>query len=145
MSNAEQQKPSHLGIVVKDAQETSQVLSSSWKIGPWTTVDYVAPAEAMIVGDAFRLKLMYAKFGDMTLELLEPVEGKSIWADFLKTQGGGLHHIAFKVSDYKGSMAEVKARGGELLVSAGFGDSRWSYFRVPPSQVIVELMDNYEI
>ena len=145
MPNVEQLKPSHLGIVVKDAQETSLVLSSLWGIGPWTTFDYVALAEAMIVGDAFRLKLMYAKFGDMTVELLEPIEGKSIWDDFLKTQGGGLHHIAFKVSDYKASMAEVKAQGGELLVSAGFGDSRWSYFSVPPSKVIVELMDNYEI
>ncbi len=145
MSNVQQQKPSHLGIVVKNAQETSQVLSSLWQISPWATNNYAAPKEAMIVGDAFKLKLMYAKFGDVTIELLEPVEGKSIWADFLKTRGGGLHHIAFKVSDYKASMDEVKAQGGKLLVSAGFGNSRWSYWSVPPSQVIVELMDNYEI
>lgn len=145
MSGVEKLKPSHLGIVVKDAQETSKVLSTLWKVGPWTINDYVAPKEAMIVGDAFRLKLMYVKFGDVTIELLQPVEGKSIWADFLKTSGGGLHHIAFKVSDYKASMDEVKAQGGKLLVSAGFGNSRWSYWSVPPSNVIVELMDNYEI
>jgi methylmalonyl-CoA/ethylmalonyl-CoA epimerase len=145
MSNTEGLKPSHLGIVVENAQETSRILSSLWKIGPWTIRDYTAPKEAMIVGDPFRLKLMYTKFEDITVELLEPVEGKSIWADFLMTQGGGLHHIAFKVSDYEASVAEIEAQGGKLLVSAGFGSSRWSYFDVPPSKVIVELMDNYEI
>jgi methylmalonyl-CoA/ethylmalonyl-CoA epimerase len=141
----EELKPSHLGIVVRDADKSSQFLTSLLGLGPWKTTDYIAPKESMIVGEPFKLKLMYTKLGTVTLELLQPVAGKSIWADFLETNGEGLHHIAFKVTEWEHTVSKIKAQGGIMLVGAAFQDSRWCYCRVAPSGMIVEFMDNYEI
>jgi len=138
-------KPSHLGIVVKDADKTSEFLSSLWGLGPWKAVDYAAPKEAMLVGEPFRLKLVYTKLGPVTLELLQPIEGESIWADFLKTKGEGVHHIAFMVSDWEERVSQLKAQGGKMLVGAAFQNSRWCYFETMPGGIIVEYMDNYEL
>ena len=50
----------------------------------------------------------------LTLELLEPVGGKSPWRDFLdSTNGiGGLQHIAFSVNDIEQPLAFLQQKGG---------------------------------
>ncbi len=91
--------PDHIGVVVKDADKTAEFLSSVWGIGPWRSMDYAPHKEDMIVGEPFALKAVFTKLGPTILELLQPVEGKSVWAEALETNGEGIHHMAFNVSD----------------------------------------------
>ena len=44
-----------------------------------------------------RAKVGYIPLENILLEFIEPVDGPSIWADFLEKNGNGIHHLAFIV------------------------------------------------
>jgi 4-hydroxyphenylpyruvate dioxygenase-like putative hemolysin len=41
-----------------------------------------------------------AMWGNVELELIQPLEGESLHTDFLETYGEGLHHLGFNVVNY---------------------------------------------
>lgn len=94
-----------IGVVVRDIDRTMQALTEVFGIGPFRTITY-PPADRPDVerfyrgepGD-FRYRLAFAELGPVELELVQPLEGGSIWADFLKEHGEGIHHIRFNVPD----------------------------------------------
>ncbi len=56
------------------------------------------------------ISLSYA--GETQLELIAPVNGQSIYTDFLDRAGAGLHHICIEVDDVERALAE---RGAEAV------------------------------
>jgi catechol 2,3-dioxygenase-like lactoylglutathione lyase family enzyme len=44
------------------------------------------------------LKLAFADIGGVEIEWLQPVKGRSVYDEFLKEHGDGIHHLAFAVS-----------------------------------------------
>lgn len=116
----------HIGLVVKDCEATSKSWSSLLGIGPWT------------VRDVGILKLAHASLGPVQFELIEPLEEKSLWADFLNTHGEGLHHICCRVDDVDAAAAKLVAEGGEIMVST---PSVFAYVDIGgPGSVILELL-----
>ena len=53
------------------------------------------------------ISLSYA--GETQLELIAPVNGESIYTDFLDRAGAGLHHICVEVDDVERALAERDA------------------------------------
>ena len=49
--------------------------------------------------EAFELKVCFAKQGSLVWEIMEPVKGPSIMADYLAKHGDGIHHVAFDCGD----------------------------------------------
>jgi len=135
--------PNHIGVVVEDTDKTTKFLSSMWGLEPWQTLDYTAHKDDMIAGEPFTLKIAFTKLGSTILELLQPVEGDSIWAQALKTKGEGIHHIAFNVSNWDEMVSKLREQGGRMVVGAIFEGKRWCYFDTKPGGIIVEFMDNY--
>ena len=136
----------HLGIVVKDVDKTAEFLSKLFGIGSWDIFDYEAAEDELIAGEPFKLRIAAAKVGQVFLEFLQPVEGKSIWADFLETKGEGLHHIAFTVSNWDDRFTYLQERGAKLLAGARiskFEGKRWAYFDIKSGGLVVEFMDDY--
>lgn len=144
-------RPSHIGVVVKDAEATSKSLSSVWGLGPWTTFEYPCAKEQTIVGEPFTLKIMYTKLGPITLELLQPVESpRSVWGQHIEKHGEGIHHIAFRLKNFDEKIKELEAQGSKMLVHAkvkgGKYDGRqWCYMEMKPGGIVVELMDDFEL
>lgn len=134
---------SHVGIAVKNAEETVKWLSSVWNIGEPEVFDYWPKAEDMIVGEPFGARLVWLKFGPLTLELLEPLDDQSIWAQFIKEKGEGIHHIAFGVSNYEEMIGKMQAQGHPLLVHAVFEGCRWCYFATSPGGTVIEFREEY--
>ena len=132
----------HIGIAVKDAEATSKFLTSMWGIGPWKSRDYVPPREEVIVGEPFVLKIMVAKLGPTIVELLQPVESpKSVWAQFIETNGEGIHHIALRVLNWDECVSKLKEQGATVLVKANHKGVRWCYMEMKPGGIVVELME----
>ena len=56
------------------------------------------------------------------MELVQPLDGRSIFADHLERHGDGLHHLGIYVPDQPKAVAELKAAGFRALQGArGFG------------------------
>lgn len=133
--------PTHICAVVKDADKTSRFLSSIWGLGPWQTLDYATHKDDMIVGEPFKIHIVFAELGATVLELIQPVEGRSVWARLLETNGEGMHHIAFTVSNWEEIVSKLKGEGGMMLVCARYEGKRWCYIDTKPGGIIVELAE----
>lgn len=54
-------------------------------------------------------------FGDVDVELLEPVEPSSPVAKFLAKRGPGIHHICYRVADLDAALTRCRAAGYRLV------------------------------
>jgi methylmalonyl-CoA/ethylmalonyl-CoA epimerase len=134
---------SHVGIAVRDAEATAVLLSKTWNIGQPEVFDYRPTADEMISGEPFGVRLVFIKFVPLTLELLQPLDDKSIWSEFIAEKGEGIHHIALGVSNYDEMVATFKAQGHPMLVGAVFNGCRWCYFDTSPGGTVIEFREEY--
>jgi hypothetical protein len=76
-----------------------------------------------------RLALSY--FGTMRIELIELMEGSTVYADFVKTRGYGVQHLGLLVDNMEESLAQAKAAGIDMIFDgSGFGldgDGHYAY------------------
>lgn len=86
----------HVCVVVRDVEETAKAFSEKFGIGPWRIRVVSTPSSrASVRGEPveYTLKFGHAKVGPVTLELVETIEGRTIYQEFLERHGEGLHHI----------------------------------------------------
>jgi methylmalonyl-CoA/ethylmalonyl-CoA epimerase len=134
---------SHVGIVVKDAEATCKFLSSIWNIGEPEIFDYEPDEKDLFVGGSFKVRLVWVKFGPTPIELLQPLDDRSIWSKFIAEKGEGIHHIAYGVTNYDEMVAKFDAEGHPCLVSAVFNGERWCYYDTSPGGFVVEIREEY--
>lgn len=98
-------KFTQIGVVVKDVDHSVKVLEEVFGIGPFRVIDWPPSnrpdMEKYYHGEPgnFTARMAFADLGNTELELIQPKEGNSIWADFLQEHGEGIHHIRFNVDD----------------------------------------------
>ncbi len=61
------------------------------------------------------VRLVFASSGGTSVELLEPTRPDGAIAKFLAKRGPGMHHLAFRTTDIRGEMADLRAKGFEVL------------------------------
>lgn len=111
--------PSQIGVVVKDVQKTAEFYSSSFGLGPFTVYDFVPEKHWFKEEPSFvKLKMGKAMWGHLELELLQPLEGKSLHEEFLRTHGEGLQHLGINVRNYDEVFARMKKEGFQPLMRA---------------------------
>jgi methylmalonyl-CoA/ethylmalonyl-CoA epimerase len=108
----------HVGMVVRSVDETAKYYEEAFGIGPFE-IREVNFSDATFMGEkgGYRGKRGFAKLGDITLELMEHIEGKTIHDSFMKCKGEGLHHLGFEVKSLKESIEVAEKRG--LKVTQG--------------------------
>jgi hypothetical protein len=65
--------------------------------------------------------------GEMGFEPLQPLEGPSIYKEWLDEHGEGLHHVAVMLHDY-GESSELKMKFAEVGASVLMGETIKFYF-----------------
>jgi hypothetical protein len=103
-------------------------------VGPWTirTVDE-ADMNAVYRGEPanFAVKLCLANSQNMNWEVIEPLRGRSIYADFLDRHGEGVHHLAFNCNGmaYEDRVRALEDRGyAAIQRGALFKEIDFHYF-----------------
>ncbi len=118
----------HIGVVVKDMDRTIQRLSSTFGIDSWDIRERHYPEEQVAVGKGpFAYRVAFAALGPIELELIEVLEGHTIHADFLNTNGEGIHHIGFRVPDVQQTVTALQQQGIGVLQSAFREEARYAY------------------
>lgn len=80
--------------------------------------------------EKWKMKLGFIKYGNISLEIIEPVEGDSIFKRHLEEHGPGLHHIRFSVDDIEKS-SKLFIESGYSQIANGDGvhkGSKWAFF-----------------
>src|SRR5689334_10031893 len=125
-----------VAVVVRDLDAAMERYWTRHGVGPWDVYTYGPHrlAEMTFRGESrpYVMKLALAFVGDTMYELIESVEGPSIYDEHLAAHGEGLHHLGYYVDDIDEAIAAMAARGYALLQSGrGFGqdgDGAYAYF-----------------
>jgi hypothetical protein len=59
--------------------------------------------------------------GNLQLELVQPIEGDSIYQDWIHERGEGLHHLNFLVDDVDEIAEKTRRQGFQSIQSGRFG------------------------
>ncbi|MEJ2050482.1 MAG: VOC family protein, partial [Calditrichota bacterium] len=93
------------------------------------------------VSTGARAKLAFFRLKNITIELIEPVDGPSTWQEFLQKEGPGVHHIAFQVDGMEQNIAYLQSRGGRLIQQGDFTGGSYAYVDATQNlAVILELL-----
>ena len=95
----------HIGIAVNNIQESLSFWQTSLGIEPHGTQEVSQQ----------KLRTAFLPVGDTEIELLEATSADSSIAKFIEKHGEGLHHIAIRVDDIEAALAELKAKGIQLI------------------------------
>ena len=99
-------KIDHLGIAVPDLAAAIKTFEA---LGFAVEKAHDVPTE--------KVRTAFLPVGESHLELLEPTDPTSVIAKFLQKRSG-LHHVCVLVDDIEAAMAEMRAKGVELLDEA---------------------------
>ncbi|MFC2024231.1 VOC family protein [Chloroflexota bacterium] len=135
----------HVGVGVKDAQKTADLLSSIWGLPPCPVIEISLNKDNLILGEPWSVKLAFVNLGPVALEVCEPLEGDSFFHRFLRKWGEGVNHIGFSVSNWDETVDMFKQRGIRMIMAGIFENKRWCYFETQPGGIVIEFMENYGI
>jgi methylmalonyl-CoA/ethylmalonyl-CoA epimerase len=125
-----------IGIVVKDLRKAVDNYWEQLGIGPWMTMRIEPPLlrDVTLRGKPVQASMMaaIAQSGSIQLELIQPLEGPSIWKEFLEERGGGVHHVQSLDQDPKAVLAAFKEMGVDVLMSGRIGDNIFYYMDTEP-------------
>ena len=101
-----------VGIVVKDIDAASDYYCFVFGWGPFKVRDLEMKG-AIYNGKPVdcRFKVASARQPGVEIELIQPLEGDTPYADFLRERGEGLHHLGVKVDDLDETLARLEKEG----------------------------------
>ena len=128
----------HIGIAVSNIQESLSFWQASLGIEPHG-IEEIADR---------KLRTAFLPVGNTNIELLEATGVESTIAKFIEKRGEGLHHIAIRVDDIDAALAELKAKGVQLIDETprnGAGGARIAFVSPKSTHgVLLELCERKE-
>jgi methylmalonyl-CoA/ethylmalonyl-CoA epimerase len=125
-----------IGIVVHDVTTAVERYWKTLGVGPWHIYRIEPPIlqDVMIRGKPVEIsmRVALAHSGPVQLELIEPLDGPSIYREFLTERGEGLHHIQSRVEDPDAMLNAFQEMGITVLMRAKVGDNVFYYMDSEP-------------
>ena len=87
----------------------------------------------------FQAQLALARVGNIVYEFIQVMHGKTIYEDFMKEHGEGIHHLGYEVSDLGKWTAAYQQVGIKPIMSAERVGLKWAYFNT--LEIVVELLE----
>lgn len=124
-----------VAIIVPNLEEAVENYWKLFGIGNWHLYTYGRPLVKKMTyhGEPteYKMRVALSYFGPMRVELIEMVEGDTVYADFVKEHGYGVHHFGVLVDSMEEALAEAEAAGIKMIMDgAGFGldgDGHYAY------------------
>ena len=132
-----------VGIVVKDVREAAEKLERLIGIGPFEILDpeYRDLTFHGKVG-RYKIRIGLAKAGPIQVELMQPLSGETIYEEFARRKGYGLHHLGIRTDNMEESVKEMEAKGIRVIQSGNRPGIKWAYLSTEEhTDVVFELLE----
>ena len=136
----------HAALVVKDIEKAAKCFEAL-EVGPFPP--FLGGSGMSFTGKTVRgkpvdydmdLRIGRGDLGGLTLELIQPLKGRSIYDEFLEEKGEGLHHLAFMVDDVDAEIADLEKKGFKVIQTGAMPNTKWAYLEPPDSGgLLIEL------
>ena len=129
-----------ISIVVKDLEESRKKFKSLLGMTPYQEMEGPLGDHLYVHGKKVEgsVKCCHYRVGPVKLELAEPVEGETIYKEFLDKHGVGVQHLGFRVSDLEKEIARFEERGMGIV-------QRFSYPELGEYGFDIAYLDTEEI
>lgn len=124
-----------VALVVRDLEQTVKNWHHVLGVGPWHFYTYGKPLVKRMTRRGkpaeYRMRVALANVGPLRIELIEIMEGDTVYQDFVDQHGYGVHHLGILVDDMAAALDQARAAGFEMTQDgAGFGpddDGHYAY------------------
>lgn len=124
-----------IAFVVKDLDETVKNFHMWFGIEPWNFYTYKKPLVKSMTRHGepceYAMRLALSNIGPMRIELIEQMQGDTVYQEFIDKHGYGIHHLGIIVDDIDETLEQVKEAGIEMSMDGGGygleGDGRYAY------------------
>ena len=130
--------PDQVAMLVEDLEASVQMWSTALGLSDWKIYTYSQDnvADPMYRGQPGKFKMRLAIAGTSPqIELIQPLEGPSIYHDWIAEHGYGMHHLGFFVPSVESAMRSLEEDGFEIIQSGrGYGldyDGGFAYIETP--------------
>jgi methylmalonyl-CoA/ethylmalonyl-CoA epimerase len=135
-----------IGVVVEDIQKEMKRYWDILGLGPWRIHTY-GPQTGMtnmtVHGrpQPYSMKLAIAYLGNTMWELIEPLEGPSVYKEFLREKGKGLHHLQCAVGDYHQAVEALEKKGIGSMMTGTNPQATFNYLNTEKELgIILEIL-----
>ena len=139
-----------VAIVVENLEKAVENYWKLFGIGTWQFYTYGQPLVKRMTyhgqPSEYKMRVALSHLGPTRIELIEMQEGDTVYADFVKEHGYGVHHFGVLVDNMEEALAEAEAAG--LIMTqdgAGFGrdgDGHYAYLDTEDKiGVTIELIE----
>jgi len=124
---------SQVAFVVEDIDDGMDRFGSILGVGPWDVYRFEPPTltDRTYRGESHEYSMVLAltQLGETMIELIEPLEGESIYTEHLEEHSEGLHHVAcFAFDDPHAVVEEFEDAGMPVIQSGNYGGTEYWYF-----------------
>jgi len=81
-----------------------------------------------------KAKIAWVNFGNVELELIEPQDQHSLYSDFLREHGPGIHHVMLGTSDYSTCLDHMD---NQNIAAIGGGELQGTRFQMFDTQELL--------
>ena len=135
-----------ISIVVRDLEKTLRTYVEEYGIGPWEIYDFnPGTVSEMVTADApgeYSFRIAVTMVGSVQWELVQPLEDKGVFAEFLAAKGEGVHHVAVGGRAYAETLAELRAKGHGVVQGGHYNGVTFAYVSTDTDLgVVTEIFD----
>jgi methylmalonyl-CoA/ethylmalonyl-CoA epimerase len=129
-----------IGIVVSDVNKAIEGYRDLLQVKRWN-INYVDTTIGK--GGNFhkngksiqaKAKIAWVNFGNVELELIEPQDQHSLYSDFLREHGPGIHHVMLGTPDYEGCLRHMDQQN---IAAVGGGQLQGTRFQMFDTQELL--------
>jgi hypothetical protein len=89
----------------------------------------------------FRIRIGVALAGLLSIELIQPVSGVTLYSKHLESRGAGLHHMGVYVADLAKARKPFEGPGHKCILEGRIrGLGKFAYFEAPGMHCVLELL-----
>jgi len=122
-------------VIVPDLDKAVENYWKIFGIGPWEFYTYGKPLVKRMTRRGqpceYRMRVALANVGPMRIELIEPLEGDTVYGEFVEKHGYGVHHVGVLIDSMADALTRADGAGLEMTQDgAGFGpddDGHYAY------------------
>jgi methylmalonyl-CoA/ethylmalonyl-CoA epimerase len=117
-------------VVVHDLDATIRRYHETVGIGPWAVwTPQLTDMRIRGVEMPYSMKLALAWTQDFMWEVVQPLEGPSIYKEFLAKRGEGMHHVLIETAghQYEDLLEEARTKGCPPLMEGKWGETEFAY------------------
>ena len=134
-----------ISIVVRDLEETLRTYVEEYGIGPWEIYAFDAnEVEPLPEGGAAEgaWRIAVTMVGSVQWELVQPLDDRSIYAEFLAAKGEGLHHVAVGGAGYRELLEAMRTKGRTVPLGGVYRGVTFAYLSTDEDlKAVTEIFD----